>query len=83
MFNADQIKSSIENALPGSIVQVQDSTGEGNHFQVLVVSDQFADKSRVEQHQMVYHALQEEIEGELHAVGLKTYTPEAWKKAQG
>ncbi len=76
MFNADQLKATIEKAIPGSFVQVADATGDGNHFQVAVVSDQFEGKTRVEQHQIVYRALQAEIEGDLHALGLKTYTPQ-------
>lgn len=81
-MKTDQLKSSIERGLPGSIVDVQDVKGTGDHFQVVVVSEQFAGTSLVEQHQLVYRALNQEIEGDLHAIGLKTYTPEAWKKVQ-
>ena len=78
----DQLKTSIESGLPGSLVKVEDVTGTGDHFQATVICDKFVGKSLVEQHQMVYGALQSEIAGDLHAVGLKTYTPEAWEKAR-
>ena len=78
----EQLKSSIERALPGSLVDVQDLKGTGDHFQVVVVAEQFGGASLVEQHQMVYRALSDEIEGDLHAIGLKTYTPESWKRMQ-
>ncbi|HET6386591.1 MAG TPA: BolA/IbaG family iron-sulfur metabolism protein [Armatimonadota bacterium] len=82
MFKPEMLKASIESSMPGSRVDVQDTTGTGDHFQVTVVSDRFVGKSRVEQHQMVHAALHEAIEGDLHALGLKTYTPESWREAQ-
>ena len=46
-----------------------------NHFQVLVVSPDFEGKTVVEQHRMVYATLEKELEGAIHALGLKTLTP--------
>jgi acid stress-induced BolA-like protein IbaG/YrbA len=55
-------------------------TGGGDHYQVTVVSSQFAVKGMVQQHQLVYGALQQAISSEaIHALALKTYTPEAWQ----
>ena len=80
MYKPADLKQAIEQGLPGAIVEVQDLTGGGDHFQATVVCDQFAGKSLLEQHQMVYKALEVVIKGDLHAIGLKTYTPDRWKK---
>ena len=82
MLRADELKRAIENAIPGSLVQVQDLTGTGDHFQALVVSDHFIGKPLLQQHQIVYGALGEQMGGDLHALGLKTFTPEAWRRSQ-
>jgi stress-induced morphogen len=76
------LKSSIEERMPGSLVSVSDVTGTGDHFQVVVVSDQFSGMGIVQQHQLVYEALRDEMNGDLHALGLKTYTPESWGRIQ-
>lgn len=66
---------------PGSEVDVRDTTGTGDHFEARVVSASFVGKSMVEQHQLVYAPLQDWLKsGELHALALKTYSPEQWKK---
>ena len=81
MMSPDEIKSTLEKALPGATVEVQDYTGGGNHFQVLVVSASFEGKGLVDQHQMVYAALRESLGNErIHALALKTYTPEQWQR---
>ena len=81
MISPDEIKSTLENALPGSTIAVQDLTGGGDHFQVLVVSSSFEGKGLVEQHQIVYGALKESLGSErIHALALKTYTPEQWQR---
>ena len=81
MMSPDEIKSTLEKALPGATVEVQDYTGGGNHFQVLVVSASFEGKGLVDQHQMVYGALRESLGNErIHALALKTYTPEQWQR---
>ncbi len=80
MISPDEIKSTLEKALPGSTVEVQDYTGGGDHFQVVVVSASFGGKGLVDQHQMVYGALREALGSErIHALALKTYTPEQWR----
>jgi len=81
MISSDEIKSTLENALPGATIAVQDLTGGGDHFQVLVVSPSFEGKGLVDQHQMVYGALRESLGSErIHALSLKTYTPEQWQR---
>jgi stress-induced morphogen len=75
MPSADELKQRIEQALPGSDVQVEDLTGGGDHFRAEVVSDAFEGKSRIDQHRMVYDVFGAEIGGPIHALSLKTATP--------
>ena len=81
MLDPENIRARILGALPGSEVQVNDTTGTGDHFEAYVVSPAFAGKPMVQQHKLVYAAVQDWLgTGELHALALKTYTPEQWKK---
>lgn len=81
-MNPEEIQSTLERALPGATVAVQDLTGGGDHFQVVVVSASFAGKTLLDQHQMVYGALRDALGSErIHALALKTYTPEQWERA--
>ena len=66
-----------------SHVAIKDLTGTKDHWEALVVSEAFAGKSRIEQHQMVYAALGELMSGPVHALALQTYTPESWAKHEG
>ncbi len=76
-MNEEQIKQKIQTGLPGSQVNV---SGDGRHFEAVVVSAAFAGKSMLEQHRMVYGSLGDSFESEaIHALSVKTYTPEAWK----
>jgi len=80
-MSPDEIQSTLERALPGSTVRVDDLTGGGDHFQVWIVSQSFEGKSLVDQHQMVYGVLREALGSErIHALALKTYTPEQWER---
>lgn len=54
--------------------------GDGRHFEAVVVSDAFAGKSRIQRHQMVYQTLGERMRDEIHALSIKTYTPQEWQK---
>ncbi len=81
MLQAETIRGRILAALPDSEVEVRDSTGTGDHFEARVVSPAFSGKTMVQQHQLVYAPLQDWLKtGELHALALKTYSPEQWKK---
>jgi len=81
MMSPEEIKSTLEKALPDSMIRVDDLTGGGDHFQVWVISPSFEEKSLVDQHQMVYGALREALGNErIHALALKTYTPEQWAR---
>ncbi len=83
MVSPQLVKDTIAAKLPDAHVEVQDLTGGGDHYQALVVSSAFEGKSLVKQHQLVYGALQEELDSNaIHALALKTYTPEAWQASQ-
>ncbi|MCK7595924.1 BolA/IbaG family iron-sulfur metabolism protein [Microbulbifer sp. CAU 1566] len=70
----DQIKSLIEGQIPDSQVEV---AFEGSHLQLTVISEAFAGLSRLKKQQLVYGALADKIaDGSLHAVQMKTLTPE-------
>ncbi|MEQ8755322.1 BolA family protein [Coleofasciculus sp. G1-WW12-02] len=80
MISPEQVEAMIKAELPDAQVQVQDLTGGGDHLQAIVVSSQFEGKSLVKQHQLVYGALQQAMASEaIHALALKTYTPESWQ----
>ena len=77
MVHPAQVKTMIEAQLPDAQVQVY--TNDGEHYEVTVVSSLFEGKRLVQQHQMVYRAVQEAIStNAIHALALKTYTPQTW-----
>jgi len=79
MISPDQVESMIKSGIPDADVQVQDLTGGNDHYQVVVVSPAFEGKGLVQQHQLVYRAVQSAMSTEaIHALSLKTYTPETW-----
>jgi stress-induced morphogen len=83
MIAPSQVEAMIKAGIPDAEVQITDLTGGGDHYQAVVVSSQFLGKSLVQQHQLVYGAVQEAMASEaIHALALKTYTPEKWQ-AQG
>lgn len=75
-MDAGEIERMIKNALPDAQVTIEDLRGDGDHYAALVVSEAFRGKSRVQQHQMVYQALQGRMGAALHALSLQTTTPE-------
>ena len=80
MISPQQVEEMIKAQMPDAQVQVQDLTGGGDHYQVTVVSPQFEGKGLVQQHQLIYGALRQAMSSEaIHALALKTYTPQAWQ----
>jgi acid stress-induced BolA-like protein IbaG/YrbA len=75
MVTAESIKTHIETALPCELVQVE---GDGHHFNAIIVSAEFRGKNMVQQHQLVYRALGDRMKQEIHALSMKTLTPEQW-----
>ena len=83
MIPIEQVRQLLEQAFPGDRIDLSSPMGDNHHFQVVVVSGQFAGKSMVQQHQLVYRALGDAMREAIHALALRTYTPEQWQKAQG
>lgn len=81
MVNLETVEKMIQAKIPDAQVSVKDLTGGGDHLEAVVVSSQFQGLNKVKQHQLVYGALQEALSTEaIHALALKTYTPETWEK---
>ena len=76
MIEPSEIETRLKAAFPDAIIRVEDLTGTRDHYQAEVISQAFVGKSPVEQHQLVYGALAEEMKGPIHALALKTLTPE-------
>lgn len=75
-MSAEEIQTLIENGIPDAQVDIKDLRGDGDHYAAYIVSPAFSGKSRVQQHQMVYQALQGKMGGELHALALQTAAPD-------
>jgi acid stress-induced BolA-like protein IbaG/YrbA len=78
MVTAESVKAGIESGLACQHIEVE---GDGQHFQALVVSAAFAGRNRVQRHQLVYAALGERMREEIHALSMRTLTPEEWHSA--
>ncbi len=79
MVTPDPIKLSLEGGMPCEHVEV---TGDGAHFEAIIVSTAFAGLSRIRQHQLVYAALGDRMREEIHALSMQTLTPEQWAERQ-
>jgi len=75
-MTANDIESLIKSALPDAKVTIRDLAGDGEHYAAEVVSERFRGISRVQQHQLVYKALQGRMGGALHALALQTSAPD-------
>jgi stress-induced morphogen len=75
-MDAKQIETLIKKGIPDAIVTIADLRGDGDHYAATVVSPAFKGKTRVQQHQLVYEALQGNMGTELHALALQTSAPE-------
>ncbi len=70
-----EIERLIKAGIPDADVRIEDLAGDGDHYAAYIVSAAFKGKTRVQQHQMVYQALQGRMGGELHALALQTAVP--------
>ena len=77
MLSASQLECYIRQGLACDHVHV--SGNDGTHFEAVIVSSAFAGKSMVQQHQLVYGALGDRMRAEIHALSMKTYTPQKWQ----
>ena len=67
-----EIEKYIKEALPDALIEIQDLAGDGNHYSAIITSSQFAGKSKIEQHKMVYDSLKGKMGNELHALAIRT-----------
>jgi stress-induced morphogen len=75
-MDAGEIERLIKAGIPDAQVTIRDLVGDGDHWAATVVSETFRGKSRVQQHQVVYAALREQLGGILHALALQTAVPD-------
>lgn len=73
-MNINSIKEKIKDYIPESKVEVKDTTGTGDHFSVIVISDKFENINLVNRHKMIYESLNQYVTKEIHALQIKTYT---------
>lgn len=79
MLLAETVQSYIAAGLACVHLEV---TGDGQHFYATIVSEAFAGKRRIQQHQLVYQVLGERMRAEIHALSMQTYTPTEWLATQ-
>jgi acid stress-induced BolA-like protein IbaG/YrbA len=78
LLSAQQLETYITQHLACEYIKVLGD--DGTHFESIIVSDAFIGKSMVQQHQLVYAALGDRMRSEIHALSMKTYSPEQWQK---
>ena len=78
----NEIELLIKAGIKDASVFVHDTTGGGDHFSAIVISDAFIGKNLIEQHKLVYAAVGDLLTNQVHALQLKTYTKERWKSEQ-
>ncbi len=81
-MSPNEIQRMIQQALPSASVEVVDEVGDGNHFRATVICRDFAGKSLVQRHQMVYNALGDAMRHRIHALAIAAFTPEEWAQRQ-
>ena len=80
MLSAQQLEAYITQNLACDYIKVLGD--DGTHFEATVVSPEFVGRTMVQQHQLVYAALGDRMRAEIHALSMRTLTPEAWQKLQ-
>ena len=78
-MNANELRTTLMKGLPCDHVEVLGD--DGQHFEAVVVSLQFVGKNKVQQHQLVYQALGDRMRSEIHALAIRTLTPDAWAQS--
>jgi acid stress-induced BolA-like protein IbaG/YrbA len=76
MVTAESVKQGIAAGLACEHLEV---AGDGEHFQALIVSREFEGRNRVQRHQLVYRALGDRMREEIHALSMRTLTPQEWQ----
>ena len=80
MIEPAEVERLLRSRFSDAELELIDLTGTRDHYQARIVSAAFGGKTLLEQHQLVYGALGSLMSGAIHALALKTYTPEAWAK---
>ena len=75
-MNINSIIKKVGNGISGARVEVVDTTGTGDHFSVLVISDIFDNMTLINRHKLVYKSLNQYLTKEIHALQIKAYTEE-------
>ena len=75
MVSIEYNKDKISNHIQSSLIEVEDISDGAAKFNVLIVSEEFQNKSLIQRHRLVYNLFSEELQGPIHALSLKTYTP--------
>ena len=76
----ESVKELIANGIPDANIEVIDTTGTKDHFSAVVISSSFEGLSLIDQHKQVYKAVGEHMTKEIHALQLKTFSPDQWEK---
>ena len=76
MVTSESIQKNIEQGMTHTYLTVN---GDGTHFEAVVVSEEFSGKNRIQRHQRVYQTLGDRMRNEIHALSMKTYTPQEWE----
>ncbi|MDD5181105.1 MAG: BolA/IbaG family iron-sulfur metabolism protein [Gallionellaceae bacterium] len=79
MVTPESIEHNIKNGMNTTYLSVD---GDGRHFEAVVVSEEFAGKSRIQRHQRVYQTLGDRMRQDVHALSIKTFTPQEWQEKQ-
>lgn len=77
MVTPESIRRNIEQGMTHTYLTVN---GDGTHFEAVVVSEEFTGKSRIQRHQLVYQTLGDRMRNEIHALSMKTFTPQEWQQ---
>lgn len=79
MVTPESIQKNIEQGMTTSYLKV---VGDGQHFEAVIVSEEFAGLSRIQRQQRVNKTLGDRMDGEIHALSMKTFTPQEWQEKQ-
>ena len=79
-MNTNEIKQKLENIFTDDIIEVIDTNGMNNHFSLVIISDKFLNMSLINRHKLIHKVFKKELTYEIHALQIKTYTREEWRK---
>ena len=80
-MNTKKIKQKLENFFQkNDFIEISDVNGQGNHFSIFVVSNEFKNMSLINRHKLIYNIFEKKLTHEIHALQIRTYTYSEWKK---